>query len=102
MNLVRKKYDNEEESSEFKKVVAADSHGAVYWKDTELGKYIIYELEPYFTKGNDVPTDGTRFTAVAKDGMLYFNDNSEELSKVIANIDRWILQTDLNERINYE
>jgi len=89
MKLVRR----EEED---KKPLAFDKHGGVYWKDTELGKYIINELSRNFTKGNDVPTDGTRFTAVAKDGMLYFNDNSEELKSVLPMIDRWILQETLN------
>jgi hypothetical protein len=79
-----------------------NEHGAVYWKDTELGKYIINDLAMHFTKGKDVPTDGRRFTAVATDGMLYFNDNSTELKNVLHLIDRWILQTDLDELIHYE
>lgn len=76
--------------------LALDNHGGTYWKDTVLGKYIIKELADHFTKGNNVPKDGIRFTAVAKDGMLYFNDNAEELKEVLPLIDRWIDQDTLN------
>lgn len=84
------------------KPAVANAHGAVYWKDTDLGRHIIDELAEHFTKGKDVPMDGTRFTAVAIDGMLYFNDNSTELKDVLHLIDRWILQSDLEPIIRYE
>lgn len=85
-----------------KEVIAPlDNHGAVYWKDTPVGKYIINNLSDEFTQGNDVPTDGTRFTAVASDGMLYYNDKADELKEVIPKIIRWIPQDKLNNLIDY-
>ena len=85
-----------------KEVIAPlDTYGAVYWKDTPLGKYIINNLEDEFTLGNDVPIDGSRFTAVASDGMLYFNDNAKELEEIIPRIIRWKPQDKLNNLLDY-
>lgn len=78
------------------------TQGGVYWKDTQLGIHIINDMAHHFTKGRDVPMDGTRFTAVAKDGMLYYNDNAEELKAVLYMIDRWILQDRLDFLLNEE
>jgi hypothetical protein len=94
MKLVRRQEPDQ-------KPVVLDSYGAVYWHNTELGKHIINNLAAYFTKGNDVPGQGVRFTAVAKDGMLYYNDTAEELKEIIYKLDRWILQEQLNNLIDY-
>ncbi len=72
-----------------------DTPNATLWKDTALGKYVIEELEHHFIKGNNIPTD-MRVTAVAKDGMLYFNNNTKELEKLLPEIDRWIPQDELD------
>ena len=88
----------------------------MFWNDTDLGKVIINDYSKYFHAviyknfrlsgrkmivNNSMPKMPIRFTSIAKDGMLYFNDNIEEI-KGVAEIKKWMLHDDLIKLIGDE